>query len=252
MVMEGVRNIRDLGGIPVSEGRVARRRLIRSGSLHEATPRDLAELVALGVRTVIDLRSPAERHALGYRWPEVTVVAAPLVTDEQVAAITRGFETGTLTSRELEDWWSLTGVYEAPFEHLGSIRTVFEVIGEADAHEAVLFHCRGGKDRTGLVAALVLEALGADRGEIFADFLASDGERDGSIEAAEFRSLRVALEARGLSPRAISSLIGVRAEWLDRLIGGIEAQCGSVERYLTDSVGLGTGGLEELRRRYVV
>lgn len=245
-------NLRDLGGLRTPEGAEVRRgRIYRSASLNELTGADRRALEALGISTVIDLRAEFERSLHPYEWPGVRIVTAPLVHDDEVRSIITRFQDGTLREDELKDWWRLTGVYDAPYEHLPAVKTVFQTLIEADDDDAILYHCRGGKDRTGMVSALVLGALGVSAEDILGDFLASN---DALQAEAPGEALTAAVnEALGsaLSPEAAFSFAGVRAEWLERLVQGIEEQSGSVEAYLREAVGLGAAGLAALRARYL-
>jgi protein-tyrosine phosphatase len=248
--LEGVGNFRDLGGGLTADGRrVAPHRLFRSGSLHRMTDRDRATLEACGITTVIDLRSPAESRQQPYVWEATTAVPAPLADDRVVADMMQRFEAGTITSAELEDWWSLTRVFQAPEEQVASLRTIFSTLIALPSDEAVLIHCRGGKDRTGMVAALVLDSLGVRREDVMADFLlTNDAARveptDGEI-AAFFERFP------WFTPEAVAAMQGVRAEWLDSLFAGIAERYGSAPRYLADHVGIGEVGVRQLRANYL-
>lgn len=250
-VSDRILNLRDLGGLKTADGRhVAHRRLYRSGSLHELTRQDGPALEALGIGIVIDLRSDWERMSQPYDLP-ARVVAAPLVDDESVKSIHAAFDSGTITNEALEDWWNLTRVFQAPEEHAASLTTVFKTLVDAAPGEGVLFHCRGGKDRTGLVSALVLDALGVTWDEIVSDFMRSNLPLDDEHLAAHLAPVLAALAPNGLSSEALFSLIGVRREWLEDLFGRIEGSYGSVTRYVTDTLGIGSVGLAILRDRYL-
>lgn len=251
-VFERVRNLRDLGGRKTGDGRrVVPRRLYRSGSLHRATPGDRAALQALGIRVVIDLRSDWERRHDPAEMPGARCVSAPLVTDDVVSTITSRFVTGSISSEELEDWWNLTRVFQAPEEHLSSVRRIFDTLLETKPDEPILFHCRGGKDRTGMVSALILEGLGVTRDEIHDDFMASNPVGNDDRMAEQVAPIVSAMRGRPLTDAALFSLSGVRSEWLDTLFARIEGRFGSVNRYLADHVGIGSAGLERLRHRYL-
>jgi len=250
---EGIVNARDLGGLATSNGGcVAPGRLYRSASLHEMTDADRSTLEALGIGVIIDLRAEWERREHPYEWTRGRIVLAPLVDDDLVESITGRFADGSLRSSELEDWWELTRVFQAPEEHAPSIRTIFETLLEAEPAEGALFHCRGGKDRTGMVAALILEALGVTRAEVLADFLFSNEAVDAERVTKDFKAIAAARGQRPLSARARFSLTGVRPEWLDTLFRGIEDRYGSVLEYLTGHVGISPGDLARLRQEYVV
>ena len=249
---ERIRNLRDLGGRVTPDGRrVVKRRLFRSGSLHEITDEDRSALEALGIRTVIDLRSEWERRHQPDEWPGVRIVSAPLVDDQLVASINARFEAGTIPSEELADWWQLTRVFQAPEEHTSSVRVIFDTLLETGPDDAVLFHCRGGKDRTGMVAALVLEALAVTREETLADFMRSNGVADDKGVRGELAAIIAQVGGSSWSDEAILSLTGVRREWLDTLFHRIEDRYGSVTRYLTDHVGIGDRGIARLREIYL-
>jgi len=252
VLLEKVQNLRDLGGIPVGDGRrVAPGRIYRSASLHEATDADRRALEALRIRTVIDLRSAWEQGHQGYAWPYGRRVAAPMAADESVAAIYRSFMEGTLGEAAMADWWDTVRVFDAPAEYRESVRAVFRALLEAAPGEAVLFHCAGGKDRTGVVAALILHALGASREAIRADFMATND----SLATPERLEELAARINRGretkISQQALFAISGVKAEWLDVLFARLAADFGSVEAYLSDALGLTPADLAALRERYL-
>ena len=250
--LEGVLNFRDLGGIAASDGRrVAPGRLYRSASLHEMTDADRSSLEDLGIGTIIDLRSDWERGRQPYSLAGARMVGAPLVSDERMASIVARFEGGTLTSEELEDWWTFTRVYQTPEEHLAAIRMVFDEFLGVRPGGAVLFHCRGGKDRTGLIAALLLDALGVPRAGIVGDFLRSNGAMDDAAATEDFARLAASLERSGVTRRAIEAITSVKEQWLHVLLDGISSRYGSVRSYLADTVGIGDIGLKRLREIYL-
>jgi len=251
LVLERVRNIRDIGGVVTRSGRqVAEGRLVRSASPHEMTDADRAALLRLGVRTMIDLRTRWERDRQPYTLAGADLLAVPLAAEDAVSSITERFMAGDLTSAELEDWWSLVGIYDAPETQAAGIRRVFDALLQVAPGEAVLFHCRGGKDRTGLIAALALETLGVDRALVLQDFLLSRDapHRDPTAEA---EAMRAAMEKMELSRAAIRSLSGVRAEWLSALLERVEADYGSVAAYLSDHIGIGADGVDRFRYLYL-
>lgn len=245
-----VQNLRELGGLPAADGRrVARGRLFRSGSLHEASAADRSALEARGVRVTIDLRSAFEQARQPYEWPAGRRVAAPLAGDEAVAAIFARFQAGSLSEHDIEDWWNLTGVFLIPREHAGSMRVIFSTLLEAGPGEGVLFHCTGGKDRTGVVAAFVLEALGVPREAILDDFLETNVEA--AARAAEFIEWMRRATGRAMSPEAAYWLAGVKAEWLENLFARTEERYGSVAGYLRDELDFGPDRVAALRGAYL-
>jgi protein-tyrosine phosphatase len=252
ILLEKVANLRDLGGIPAGKGqRVVSGRIYRSASLHEMTGEDRRTLESLRIRTVVDLRSAWEQGFLAYEWPFGRRVAAPLAGDASVAAIYHSFMEGSLTEAAMADWWTTTGVFDAAAEYPESVRAVFAALLEAAPGEAILFHCAGGKDRTGAVAALILRTLGAPPDAILADFMATNDSLATPERLEELAARLNRGREQAISRQALFAISGVKAEWLDLMFGRIAARFGSVEAYLGDILGLTGADLAALRGRYL-
>ncbi|MEO3784221.1 tyrosine-protein phosphatase [Actinocorallia sp. B10E7] len=175
--LEGAVNVRDLGGLPTTDGRATRfGRVLRSDNLQGLTASDVALLSEeLGVGHVIDLRSLAEVQREGpgplTRLPGMTIHHLSLFVETQIAA-------GVEVDKALP--WQSRTVQEDPehksvgFYH-GYLRDRADSIVSAlrvMAHEegASIVHCAAGKDRTGVVSALALEVAGVAREAIIADY----------------------------------------------------------------------------------
>jgi protein-tyrosine phosphatase len=154
IALENALNFRDVGGYRTADGhRVRWRRMFRAGGLSDLTPADLAVLRDLGIKTVLDLRSTAEWES--GRFPvddhPVTFHHLPLV--EEILDPTRySVPEGMLAARYQE------------IAQIGSsyIAQAISIVADADTHPIVV-HCLAGKDRTGVVVALVLGLLGVSR-----------------------------------------------------------------------------------------
>jgi len=248
--LECVHNARELGGLPTVDGRqVARRRLFRSGSLHEMSEADRRALESMGVRVVIDVRSLFEQERQPYEWLAGRKVAAPLADDEVVADIFRRFEVGELSELDFENWWTLTGVFDIPIEHHSSVGSIFGALQEAGPGEGVLIHCTGGKDRTGVAVALVLSARGVTREAIVEDFLLTNAEA--KERAAEFVEWMRLATGRAMSAERAFWLAGVKGEWIETLLQRTAAAYGSVTGYLREELGIGSGDLAVLQERFL-
>lgn len=149
-------NLRDVGGYPVGDDRMtAWGRLYRSD-----LPGPSAEVAALGLRTVIDLRSERERSAR-------PSVATSL---DGVRALHHSFGVGELLAADPSIGASLSSLYAAVLEHqAAAVAAAVSALLEPDALPA-LVHCTAGKDRTGLVIALVLSSVGVDDEVVAADY----------------------------------------------------------------------------------
>lgn len=163
---ERLHNFRDLGGYRTADGGTVRwETLYRSDSLAKlagADPVDLERFRALDVTTVIDLRYPWEIAAKG-RLPETEDVSWHNLSIEH-----RPYDQAEIDPA-LDPWRYLADRFaEVAEDGAVELRTALEVIAAADG--PVVFHCASGKDRTGLLAAVVLALVGVPDEEILADF----------------------------------------------------------------------------------
>jgi protein-tyrosine phosphatase len=157
---DGCVNVRDLGGHPTAEGgRTAFRALVRADSIRRLSDAGWDALAAYGVRTIVDLRFPVELEADPPRDVPVGVVHVPLLDQHDEEA------------RAAIDACSTTA--SAYLEMLERFRPNFARAIEAIAQApegTVLVHCAGGKDRTGLVVALLLTLVGVPPEDIAEDY----------------------------------------------------------------------------------
>lgn len=162
LALDGPVNFRDLGGYRTTDGREVRHGLVfRADSLHTMTDEDVRRVVNKhGVGVVVDLRTAAEVDLIGVgpirgavgNWHNVSIF------DE-----TQRSSNGDSVHATMAD------EYLSMLERMSShFVRVLDLVGTSDA--PVVFHCAAGKDRTGLVAGLLLHTLGVDRREIALDY----------------------------------------------------------------------------------
>jgi protein-tyrosine phosphatase len=170
LALEGLENVRDVGGLPLAGGGRTRPGVVlRSASLHYVTPSDVAHLVdVFGLRLVIDLRTRREIDRDG-----PTAVAAAGVETVWLSLIDEDGrplpETDDTTDPLLRAY--LGYLADRPENLVEAVRR----LAAEDAGPS-LVHCAAGKDRTGVLLALVLDAVGVERTAVVADYVLS-GER---------------------------------------------------------------------------
>ena len=186
--LDGVVNMRDVGGLPTTDGGVvAVRRLLRSDNLQDLTDRDVRRLVdEVGVTDVVDLRSNIEvqiegpgplqvkdlaiHHRLSlFRDDEVEVSAA----DALVLPWSKSAPRRPEPVRRDDDYWAshyLGYLADRPDSVLGALDVIAHSTG------ATVVHCAAGKDRTGTVVGLALSVAGVADEDVVADYVAT-GER---------------------------------------------------------------------------
>ena len=234
---EGIQNFRDLGGYPTVDGRTVRwGEVYRADALHKLTEADLASFRGLGVRTVFDLRGDAEREEFPGPFESIHLPivgrpegAEPLPPDPELT--TDGGE------RMLRD------MYVGALTHSAAKFGVLLTALADPARRPAVFHCHGGKDRTGVSAAVVLLALGVDRETVLDDYEATRRYR--LIEHQQDSLLKM-LDA-GVPPEAAAGVLGAPRWAMAAAVDAIDAEHGGIERYLTAEVGLAPATLEQLR-----
>jgi protein-tyrosine phosphatase len=223
-------NFRDLGGHPTRLGQSVRHGLLyRADTLENLSDEDHRRFAALGVVTVIDLRASCEiekrgrldltRQAVRYvHVPFVDVVGDPTLWDPADAA---------------RPDYPIEGYQQMLADGAGRLAEVLRLLAEPQALPAV-FHCISGKDRTGLVAAVVLSLLGVPRAAVAAEYALSEGRNGHSSASAQLKQRYP--HVFGAPP---ANMIGVLA--------GIEHEHGSVASYVA-SLGVAADVVERLKR----
>jgi protein-tyrosine phosphatase len=232
IALEGAVNFRDLGGYEAADGMQTRwRTLFRADGLGELTEGDLSVLRHLGIRTVIDLRSGSEleRGRFDVDAHPVAFHHFPFI-DELPDAQDFDRKPGLLGTQYLEI------VRDAG----GQILAALDVLASTDALPAV-FHCTAGKDRTGVLSAVVLSLLGVDEPTVVADY---------ALSGAAMLALRAKLIAKYPEGREtlenIDEVFSADPVQMERLLDHLEEQYGSVAAYV-DGLGAGPGLVQSLR-----
>jgi len=172
VALEGALNWRDLGGYPTADGRVTKwDRIYRSDGLDQLTDADLDVVAELGIKLVFDFRVDREVDESPSRLvdhPTVRCQRLPIGGDEvEGRSILDIIRAGELRTYSVED---MAGTYERLLEDFAP--TFGEVLAHAadPGNHPMVFHCTAGKDRTGLMAMLLLGALGVSDEDIVTDY----------------------------------------------------------------------------------
>jgi protein-tyrosine phosphatase len=225
-------NFRDIGGLAGLDGRTVRwRRLFRSDSLHGLCDDDREAFIALGIRTVLDLRRPYEVERDG-RVPEWDGIAWRHIHPDHREWSETPFEEGADLPRYLADRYR-----DLTEEGAAELAEAIDLVAEGDAAPTVV-HCVAGKDRTGVVCALTLSLLGVSDVDIATDY---------ALSTAGFERYHAWLRAEDPdgtppAPRWYQSPAQAMLLFLPEL----RARHGSVRDYLTGA-GLDPSRIEALR-----
>ena len=209
--LEMSQNVRDLGGYMTADGTLTRwGRYVRAGDMDRLSEADQHKLLGYGIGTVIDLRMKRE------------VQDAPNVFSgsDQVHFVIhdfwgdrfddyRSWRKGAAPEQKLADLYC-AGLVESGFVMADIMHTL------ADSEGAVIFHCRSGKDRTGLVAALLLSVADVPRETICADYALTASQLISAEADTQLDPHQPGYYLRGCAPETMALTL----EFLDKEFGG--------------------------------
>lgn len=250
IVVEGLVNVRDLGGLPTRDGRHVRTgRLLRGDSVHDLPAASVEHLVdVLGVRDVVDLRTGVERDLVG---------EGPLDADDRVRVHRHSLVRDSVARGHAAEaalaipWDNKTVVRDAAFwaRHYGSylrgrpdsVSSALRVL--ASGSGATFVHCAAGKDRTGTVVAMALDVAEVPHEEIVTDYALSAERIEAIIERLmTFPGYAATLAGRSVAdeaprPEAMSAFLTALADEHGGTLGWLRAH------------GWSAADIDDLRRR---
>jgi protein-tyrosine phosphatase len=241
LVWDGCVNVRDLGGLPTADGEVTRfNRIVRADNLDRLSAAGRRALVEHHVTRIVDLRFPEERVDEAVRGAPVEVVHVSVLGDtrtreweaEQNAALDAAAD---VTSYLVRSYGAFLELYRDRFA--AAVRAV------AGAPEgAVVVHCMGGKDRTGLLTALLLRIAGVQPDVIAADYALT--EENLAPSAAAW----IAAAADEAERRRRALLQPAPAEAMRSVVDELEERHGGVREYLRGAA-VSPDELDRIQRR---
>jgi protein-tyrosine phosphatase len=253
-VLDGAVNVRDIGGYRTSYGlEVARGRLFRGDALSRLSGHDTERLERLGLRIVVDFRTPGEVLLAGAdRLPfGIELVSLP-VGGGDLGAVYELIASGDHERQqaELGDGGAASLMVEINRGFVTDARQR-EAFGAAvrlvcsAGRLPLLYHCSGGKDRAGWMTAIVLTALGVPREVVLRDYLLSN-----DFHRTEYQKLRYDLVKTGIvaDPDLLRPVMEQSATYLGAAFEEAERRYGSFGRFVTRGLEVSDAMLGELRR----
>lgn len=258
MGIEGLQNFRDTGGTPLVAGGVTRGGVLyRSEALSALTPAGLEQLAATDIGVIADFRTDLERRMAVDLLPETRpfrVVELPLLEGAMTGMAQSALQAADPAAAQsaiaaaLAQLPGLGDLYVSMLEHgASSFAELARLVATSvdDSPTAVLVHCTAGKDRTGVAVAVVLDAVGAERGAIVADYASSAANLAGPW-ADRMRAMITGMGVT-LTPAIDALVTGTPAAAIEQGLTWVDGNGGSAE-YLRAG-GLTGAELDALRAR---
>jgi protein-tyrosine phosphatase len=225
--LSGAPNFRDFGGYRTTNGHVVRRHILyRSSALASLTPVDWIKVQGLGIKGVYDLRTVSERQSKPDGWPHppATVYGSPKPDLSGLFGDIRAAGNSPAKARAA----FIRFYTAAPFAYAGEYAAIFHALAQGQA--PVLIHCTAGKDRTGVAAALLLEALHVPRATILADYAMTETLTPPPPAHPPMGNTSAAAPAM---PPAVARMLG-RADpaYVEASLQAVRRRYGSIDAYM--------------------
>ncbi len=240
----GSHNLRDCGGYETADGRMVKwGQLYRSGTMHEITEAGRAELGELGIAVICDLRDSDEREHRPTTWHSDFAV--------EYWARDYSLSIGNLhsaTERAAPAPGAMLGLIQEayrtlPYEQADAYREIFLRLSKGQV--PMLFNCSAGKDRTGIVAALILSVLGVPKAAIAHDYALTDHALDKLVEIF-LTNPKYPSFGDGSREIYLPMLVADPA-YLDIAFDEMTRRHGSISGYLNEVLGIGEDALAAIR-----
>ncbi len=246
IALRHARNYRDLGGLKTADGRTLRKgMLIRGTALSKIDGNDIEHLIKkYGLKTIIDLRTKKEAEEKPDKQIDGVSYYLMPVFNEAVLGISHEKKVHSIKS--LECLPAMENLYRQMVdpENLVNITAILKKILLMQKDElSVVFHCSAGKDRTGVIAALLLTFLGADRNTVIDDYLYTNRGKRVKANLAYLGS--VLLKHNRSFARKVKNYLLAEETYIQASLSAIEKKYGSLGNYFEQELMFSD---EEMRR----
>lgn len=245
---EGMPNFRDIGGFVLKDGHIMKPGVIfRSEELSRMSVEDRFKLKELGIKCIVDLRTPNERSLKPYGLSEdIRTVHVPILSEEKDFNRWQFIWFLISEGRKLDfAEYMRRFYYRLAFERTEQIKEIFTLLADTNS-VPVLIHCTGGKDRTGFIAALIQLTIGVPREKVIESYLAS--REAGVRQMKEIEKYIRWMSLGQVSPERIRPMLEVRREYVDDTLDEIFHRYKSLDEYLIGGCSIDKQCLESIRK----
>lgn len=248
--LEGANNFRDIGGLKTNDGHTVKKGLIyRSAKLTELTDSDLSKFKTLGLNQIIDLRSDSELKKYPDRLPENTQFIHRQIGKE-------GVDLDAFNEKFLSGHWS--GESFRAFMIDGNIKMIEEgpyyfpqILNDLANNEsgASVYHCAGGKDRTGVLTALILYMLDVPRESIINEYLTTNIQSEEIYKEKEVKLKKYTNNS--LDPEIYQAKKAHRI-YIETALNTIDHTYNGIDSYLKDYLKIDPKTIEKLKKKLIL
>lgn len=251
--LQGIENFRDSGGYQSRDGRYLKwGKLFRCGHLMQMTETDGGTLELLGIQAIFDLRTPPERNSFPSNWrcqrqPHTYTIDVHAAGDDPKADLFQLILGGQISCEQVRHHM-LADYALMPYQFAPILQEICQYL--LASNDAIVVHCTAGKDRTGLVTALLLALLDINEKDIFADYLLSNQ----GFSCREKLAHMVAtfghkVDNLDACMTVLKPLIQVERSYLEAALQAIKSRSGSLQRYFKDTLFMSITEQESLKNK---
>jgi protein-tyrosine phosphatase len=250
LAMDGADNFRDLGGYKTSDGKTVKWGVLyRSDSLADLSDQDLVFIQRLGVKQIVDFRTPFEKEEDPDRIPEgINYVEREI--DVEGTAVKELF--AKISSGDIDDLNAVELMENANRAFVSSQQKIYgphlkSLLDENNLPSVA--HCTGGKDRAGFGAAITLLALGVPEETVINDFLLTNEYTEDKINKYIWM-IRLGSFFQ-TDPEKIRPLLGVERSFIVAAIDQMKKEYGSIDNYFREGLSISDAEIQQLRNRFL-
>ncbi len=258
--IKGLKNTRDLGGFKTTDGKtIVSGKLIRSGRLDKLPPASVHKLTQIPFSTIVDLRIPAEREKHpNTRIPNKEYITLPLLCTATPAITTDNsmYRVYNDESKRIKTEFGNTDNYMKETykriilndESIDALKEFLKLLLEKDG---VLWHCSGGKDRSGIISMIVEGLLGVNRETIINDYVASH-----RFNRKKRRLVKIGfflfIYGKKQLKKVLIKLLTAKREYIESLLDFMDEKYGGIIGYCKAELNITDEYIEKLRNKYLV
>lgn len=237
-------NFRDIGGYKTTTGKqVVWGKVYRSAAINKLTDTDVALMDKKGIHTIVDFRGKAEAAAAPDRLPKnADYTLCPAGSDSLPNAAQM-----VAMLKDTKNDFLLSFYGSEAVKHSGDrFRPMFVKLLTLENKESLMYHCTGGRDRTGMATALLLYTLQVPMETIEADYVASNVY----LKSFNKEMMSGLAKMSGLSTKELEYKMALKPEYLRVFFDSLKKEYGSIENFLQVELGIGPKEIALLRSKY--